>query len=314
MIVLDSQYSTTRSVTLTPPTISEGETGKIHSMLFLPKTPEQLGQGGLRTSGYFKTNKIDIPLISVITVVFNGVEYLEKTINSVIGQTYENVEYIIVDGGSTDGTLDIIKKYDKQIDYWVSEGDKGIYHAMNKAISIATGEWLNFMNSGDDFINSNILKSIFLNNVQSELIYGDHEIRYESFKKTVKAKKLFEMFKGIPFCHQSMFISKNIQLSNPYQYEKYKYAADFDFIFNYLTSNKYSVFYTNFVISSVEAKGASNINIYTTIRENRAIALNKFDAYWVRIYYKFRLVEAFLREIIKLVLPEWAIDFVRKLI
>ncbi|NOQ94235.1 MAG: glycosyltransferase [Methylophaga sp.] len=314
IFTLDSQYSTTRCVIRTQPIIENNPEDKIHAVLFLPENLERKAEGGLRTQGYFKNTQIDKPLISVITVVFNGAEYLEQTINSVIGQTYDNVEYIIIDGGSTDGTLDVIKKYEGQIDYWVSEEDKGIYHAMNKAISIATGEWLNFMNSGDNFLENNILKSVFLNNVQSELIYGDHEIRYETLKKTVKAKEIFEMFKGIPFCHQSMFISKNIQLSYPYQYEKYKFSADFDFIFNYLTSNKYSVLYTNFVISSVEAKGASNKNIYTTIRENQSIVLNKFDAYWVRIYYRVRLVEVFFRETIKLVLPERAVDFVRKLI
>ncbi|HAH56818.1 MAG TPA: glycosyltransferase, partial [Bacteroidales bacterium] len=85
--------------------------------------------------------------MTVVTVVFNGVEFLEDTIKSVIGQTYDNVEYIIVDGGSKDGTLDIIKKYEYAIDYWVSEPDKGIYDAMNKAIDLGSGDWINFMNA-----------------------------------------------------------------------------------------------------------------------------------------------------------------------
>ena len=89
------------------------------------------------------------PLISIITVVYNGEEYLEQTINSVINQTYKNIEYLIIDGGSTDGTLDIIKKYDNHISYSVSESDKGLYDAMNKGISIANGELIGMINSDD---------------------------------------------------------------------------------------------------------------------------------------------------------------------
>lgn len=120
---------------------------------------------------YMKTN----PLITVITVVYNGEKYLEETILSVINQSYENIEYIIIDGGSTDGTLDIIKKYEDKIAYWVSEKDKGIYDAMNKGIKTATGEWLNFMNAGDHFYSRDILAKLFdnLNQDEYDLIYSD---------------------------------------------------------------------------------------------------------------------------------------------
>ena len=91
------------------------------------------------------------PLITIITVAYNAVKDIENTILSVLNQTYPNIEYIIIDGGSTDGTLDIIKKYEDKISYWVSEPDKGIYDAMNKGTLKATGVWLNFMNAGDTF-------------------------------------------------------------------------------------------------------------------------------------------------------------------
>ena len=107
---------------------------------------------------------IDSPLISIITVVYNGEALLEKTIKSVINQTYKNIEYIIIDGGSTDGTVDIIKKYKDQIFYWVSEPDKGLYDAMNKGIEIATGDFINFMNA-DDIIYSNSAIENIVNNI-----------------------------------------------------------------------------------------------------------------------------------------------------
>ena len=98
-------------------------------------------EGGLRTKSFRKTSEIGRPLVSIITVVRNGEKYLEEIIKSVINQTYNNVEYIIIDGGSTDGTLAIIKKYEDYIDYWASERDKGIYDAMNKGMDLAIGDF-----------------------------------------------------------------------------------------------------------------------------------------------------------------------------
>ena len=101
------------------------------------------------------------PLISIITVAYNAIQLIEATIKSVINQSYTSIEYIIIDGGSTDGTIDIIKKYDKYLAYWISEPDKGIYDAMNKAIKKANGDWINFMNCGDTFVDENVISEIF---------------------------------------------------------------------------------------------------------------------------------------------------------
>ena len=116
------------------------------------------------------------PLITVITVVFNGAKTLEKSILSVIDQTYKNVELIIIDGGSTDGTLDVIKKYERSIDYWVSEPDKGIYDAFNKAVTCANGDWLCFIGSDDFFWNNSVLASMAISLIDvlpsTKLVYG----------------------------------------------------------------------------------------------------------------------------------------------
>lgn len=107
--------------------------------------------GGLRTRGRFKRSDPDQPLVSVITAVLNGARDLERSIVSVIGQTYRQIEFIIVDGKSTDATIDVIERYDGSIDYWISEHDRGIYDAWNKGVALANGEWIAFLGAGDAY-------------------------------------------------------------------------------------------------------------------------------------------------------------------
>lgn len=168
-IELDANFSTTRRVTMERPAIINDPSAKVQSYLFLPPNPERRGEGGLRTKGYFKhsytetselSEKFAVPLVTIITVVFNGEKHLEQTIQSIISQTYDNVEYIIIDGGSTDGTVDIIRKYEEVIDYWVSEPDAGISDAMNKGISLATGILINHLHAGDKFAADTTLSSV----------------------------------------------------------------------------------------------------------------------------------------------------------
>ena len=148
---LNENYSTTRHLTEEQPLVENGPKDKFETTLFLPESENKKWEGGLRTQCYFKNSLENKPLVTIITVVFNGEAYLEETIQSVINQTYDNVEYIIIDGGSTDGTLDIIKKYENQIDYWISEKDHGIYDAFNKGISLAQGTLVGIQNADDYF-------------------------------------------------------------------------------------------------------------------------------------------------------------------
>ena len=122
---------------------------------------------------------------SIITVNYNNKEGLRKTIESVIHQTFRDFEFIVIDGGSTDGSDDVLKEYDAQIDYWVSEPDGGIYQGMNKGIKKATGEYLNFMNSGDCFYASNILGIKFDKFTLDEFLDGVEELvsKIDTFKE-----------------------------------------------------------------------------------------------------------------------------------
>lgn len=209
--------------------------------------------GGLRTRGIIKKSTTDKPLISVVTVVFNGAKTLEQTIQSVVNQTYDNIEYIIIDGNSTDGTLDIIKKYEDKIDYWQSEPDNGIYDAMNKGIKLASGEWINFMNAGDMFFSDSVLKNIFYKKKEYEkvdVIYGDVCIN----DTIVKPRKLYSFSYTLPFCHQASFT----RIFNDMQYSvKYKIISDYIF-YKELYRNKAKFFYVNSPVSFFDASGISS--------------------------------------------------------
>lgn len=144
--------------------------------------------------------------ITVVTVCYNAVKEIEKTIQSVINQTYDNVEYIIVDGGSTDGTLDIIRKYSSRITRWVSEPDKGIFDAMNKSARMATGEYINFMNAGDLFFDEKVLADVFDGKEYSEdVIYGSTLQHYKGGYKVHHSADIECIHTSMPFCHQSSF-------------------------------------------------------------------------------------------------------------
>ena len=158
------------------------------------------------------------PLISVITVCYNAASCIEKTILSVINQTYSNIEYIIIDGGSTDGTIDIVNKYKDRISVIVSEKDKGIYDAMNKGVTYATGEWVNFMNAGDTFYNSNVVTELFKDNIEEKytVVFGDTNVitQYKEIFVNYGYKK---MHKYMPSCHQSIFCRRNILMKYPFE-------------------------------------------------------------------------------------------------
>lgn len=119
------------------------------------------------------------PKISVVTVCYNAEDIIEQTILSVINQTYNNIEYIIVDGSSKDGTMSIVNKYKDKIAIVLSEPDKGVYDAMNKAIRLSTGEWLNFMNAGDTFADNNVIEKVFKSDIpeKAEFIYSDYYVK-----------------------------------------------------------------------------------------------------------------------------------------
>lgn len=171
------------------------------------------------------------PLVSVVTVSFNAVHDIEKTILSVINQTYDNIEYIIIDGGSIDGTVDVIKKYADRITYWISELDKGIYDAMNKGIKVATGEWINFMNAGDCFANSNVVDdSIKYLTDDSDIVYGSTNFVYDGYFYERKAEQIKDLSFHQVLCHQSTFVRLVYHKNNLFDIS-FKSSGDYQFFY-----------------------------------------------------------------------------------
>ena len=179
------------------------------------------------------------PKLSVITVVYNNVNDIERTILSVINQTYDNIEYLVIDGLSTDGTIEVIKKYQDRISKFITEKDNGIYDAMNKGLTLATGDYVLFMNSGDEIYASDTVEKVFASADDADIYYGETEMfnnnRESLGQRRHKAPEQLthESFKyGMSVSHQAIYIRKSI--TSPYSSE-YQLSADIDWI---LTSLK----------------------------------------------------------------------------
>ena len=187
-----------------------------------------IGGRRIRQAGGYSS---DMPLFSIITVVYNGVAHLEKTILSVLNQTYLNIEYIIIDGGSTDGTLDVIRRYDSQINYWVSEPDRGIYDAMNKGIVLATGEVIGLLNAGDVYFEGSIANLASNINQKSSIYYGDFYIYYPDLNiQRLVIANMYGLRYHMSICHQALFVSRTIYAQYGLYNLDYQLAADYDLI------------------------------------------------------------------------------------
>lgn len=218
------------------------------------------------------------PRISVITVAYNCRECIEKTIKSVTGLSYDNLEYIVIDGGSTDGTVEIIEQYKDRIAYYVSERDKGIYEAMNKGLAVATGEWVNFMNAGDFFANKDVLNSVV------EQMEDDAVIVHGNIIKQCRGFYYFATPAGadkadvqMPVFHQSTFVKLSYHRSHPFDIS-FKSSGDYNFFYNANFRDKCKFQYIPVVVACFDNTGGmSKDNHSLSIRENLHIWNKEHD-------------------------------------
>lgn len=219
----------------------------------------------------------EIPLLSIITVNYNDQKGLKKTFQSIFDQTYQDFEYIVIDGGSKDGSKELIEEYQDKIGYWVSEPDKGIYNAMNKGIVKATGKYVIFLNSGDSFYNPEVLFNV-VKNIQSfdkeyAIVYGD--VIHPEFmgKKNVRRvhpdilDKMF-FFKST-INHQAAFIEKRLFDENHLYKEQYKIVADWEFFMHVILQKKESYKHIDLIICEYSVDGFSSNNGFKSLWEEK---------------------------------------------
>jgi glycosyltransferase involved in cell wall biosynthesis len=245
--------------------------------------------------------------VSIITVTYNSVASLQKTVGSVISQTYRNIEFIIIDGGSTDGSPEYLVQHQNQIDAWISESDQGIYDAMNKGSKMATGEWIIFLNSGDVFADGNVLENVFSADIPKEIdvIYGDTVYSYgkEEYREFRKSKEMRNFWKGMITSHQSFFIRKRAMDHRPFD-TSYKIGSDFNQLYALLMDGGLFV-YKKLDISRVDTTGISNnkkmiqsvLEHWSTIRRYSKITL------YYHMYYLFLTLIVLLLFGVKLIIP-----------
>lgn len=238
--------------------------------------------------------------ISIITVCYNSQKTIEETIKSVITQNYQDIEYIIIDGLSSDNTIDIIKKY--QTNYHIkliSERDKGIYDAMNKGVRMANGEWILFLNSDDYFYQTTVLQdlNIFLND-QFDLVYGATEFRYKGFSQIRNPREINQnyIWKKMPFNHQSSLTRRSWLLKHPFD-TNYKLAADYEFLI-YAYKHKARFKKIDTIIASFASSGASNCFQKLATKEYEHIIkkyqLNNFKTF---ILYRLLLLKPLFKRL-----------------
>lgn len=243
------------------------------------------------------------PLISIITISYNVVSTIEETILSVINQTYSNIEYIIIDGNSTDGTVDIIKKYSDKISYWESKPDKGIYDAMNKGIHKATGKWINFMNAGDRFYDNYVLEN-FIPKISptTDIAYGNVINIYSLGEILSIPQPLDQLTRGMVFSHQATFITTDLHKKNLFD-TSFKSSADYNFFYQMYKQYK-SFEYIPITVAYFDAKTGMSKDCYHIVKREDARIHGKDKNIFYIFITELDILKYKFNQILKQILPQ----------
>ncbi|MEG1563742.1 MAG: glycosyltransferase family 2 protein [Bacteroides sp.] len=214
------------------------------------------------------------PHFTIVTVTYNCEKLIEKTLQSVLSQQMVDYEYILIDGQSTDSTMQIVDKYRNRITTVVSEPDSGIYDAMNKAVRLAQGKWVLFLNAGDLFCSKTILTTVYqaTKSINAEVVYGDIKI-WKGKKLTLKKAKEPCNIQRMHFCHQSAFTKRSLLTASPFNL-KYKFSADFDFYKKCYYKSTVFV-HISHPIAIYDMNGLSNQQRVRGLNENLKIVLHQ---------------------------------------
>lgn len=216
------------------------------------------------------------PRVSVITVCLNSAEFIKDTVESVINQSYPNIEYIIIDGKSTDNTIEIIKSYGEKITKLISEPDSGFYDAMNKGISLVTGEFVCILNSDDIFIDKSVIENVIeiFKNTGTDCVYGDlYYVRRKNTNKIIRhwitgEFKTGAFKKGWHPAHPAFFLRREIYENNGVFDLSFPLAADFELMLRMLENFKISSVYLPVPLIKMRLGGVTNRNVSDIIKQN----------------------------------------------
>jgi glycosyltransferase involved in cell wall biosynthesis len=217
--------------------------------------------------------------VSIITVCYNSKEFIQHAIDSVLDQTYSNIEYIIIDGNSTDGTVDIIKSYGDKITKFVSERDNGIYDAMNKGILLSTGDVLAILNSDDFYTSSNVINNIVecFQKYNPDGVYGDLDVVFRYNTKRIKRNYLADKFTtrslkfGIMPGHATIFLKRDLFFRLGMYKLNYPISADFELLVRYIIKGKIKLHYLSQKVLKARTGGVSDNNIISKIKISKEI-------------------------------------------
>ncbi len=248
-----------------------------------------------------KSNRITKPRFSVITITYNAKNTILPTIRSVIEQSYQEIEYIIIDGGSSDGTLDIIKRYEQHVDVLVSEPDKGIYDAMNKGLQRATGDYVWFMNAGDAFHSNFVLRDtarvIAVEKNAPDVVYGetalvDDKRNFLSMRRLRAPRELtWKSFKwGMLVCHQAFVVKRTIAPSYDLQY---RFSSDYDWCIRILQKAN-GVINVGETLADYLSEGVTTKNRKASLKERFRIMCNYYGKPTVYILHLWFALRTFV--------------------
>ena len=240
--------------------------------------------------------------ISVVTVSFNAGELLTKTIKSVIEQSYENIEYIIIDGDSQDGTKGILNESKEGIDKLICEKDEGIYYAMNKAVNLLSGEYVIFMNAGDIFVDCDVITNVVsrLEGNDVDFVYGDSYWCDASGNEVyIPAQPLKSMWKRISFSHQALFTK--VSLMKKFKFDTYyKIASDYEFYYSQFMKGA-SFYYYQGAIPKVLAGGVSDESFILRTYERWRIVKKYNSGLHIHCYYIVLIFKNYVKKILRVV-------------
>ena len=247
--------------------------------------------------------------ITIVTICYNVKEELEKTIQSVQNQICKSYEFIIVDGGSTDGTLEVINKYSSCVTKWISEADNGIYDAMNKGIDLASGDWIIFMNAGDVFYDTEVIQQLAERNYSSNvgIVYGDVELDFGRAGKLIKCFKKFSKDDVVlEMCHQGVMTRSDI-LKRIHYDTSFRIMADLN-SFNTIYNLGYILEYIPITFSTFEVTGGISSNKpLLSFKELCRIKSIKKDSF----EYKTLYIRAIIRYLLQRLIPKRIYNLVR---